>query len=176
MTQFKLNERIKKLIDEDSLTVAKVQRRLEVGYALASSIIDALSEEGLLLEFDRKVKIIKKGKEEQAYSIITKILKDNQNVVELVGGCSGNAETVAEFSNYYDFDIYKKLLPNIVKKGWVNADYVQKAFLVGYPRAARIIDFLLEAEVVKRVESKIICNIEEKDIDEAFNKIIKLYK
>ena len=70
MTQFKLNERIKKLIDEETLTTAKVQRRLEVGYAFAASIMDKLIENGLVLEFDRKVKVLKRAKTDEAYDII----------------------------------------------------------------------------------------------------------
>lgn len=176
MTQFKLNERIKKLIDEETLTTAKVQRRLEVGYSFAADLIDYLAHEGLLLEFDRKVKIIKKGKEEEVYNIILNFCNDNQVFEKNTNTDSGNASVAVVGSDISENDIYKKLLPKVVKNGWVSAAYIQNLFKVGYSRAARIVDRLLDADVVERVDKKIVCKIKEEEIEEAFENIMRLYR
>ena len=70
MTEMKLKDKIRTLLEEDSLTTAKIQRRFEVGYSFAASIMDKLIENGLVLEFDRKVKVLKKAKTDEAYDII----------------------------------------------------------------------------------------------------------
>ena len=70
MTEMKLKEKIKALLEEDSLTTSKIQRRFDVENSFATHIMKKLVENGLVLEFDRKIKVLKKAKIKEAYNLI----------------------------------------------------------------------------------------------------------
>lgn len=164
MTEMKLKDKIRTLLEEDSLTTAKIQRRFEVGYSFAASIMDKLIENGLVLEFDRKVKVLKKAKTDEAYDIILNAFHEKWQR-ELSD--SGNAGVVC---GNPELECVKIILPKLVKRGKASAAFFQKELMIGYPRAARMIDKFVELGVVSDFEEGYKCLIKTEDIERIVDK------
>lgn len=145
MTEMKLTNKINKLIEEDTLTASKIQRRFDVDYPFAVSVIEKLASEGLVLEFDRKVKILKKGKSEQIFNVLLDAFSDKLQSDQQV---SGNAKKISEIKSVSLEDLEKEIIPHIKKRGSASTAFVQRTLNIGYSRAAMVMDRLIEKGVI----------------------------
>lgn len=141
-----IDELIENLLKEKSITVLKIQKVLGIGYSLAVSILDALEQNGLVLSASKKEKVAKKGKLDEVAELIKELIEQAEE--ERMGLLLDYINEDGEFDCDKADELLKPALKLFIQKQKVSIATLQRAFKIGYSRAARLVDFMEELDFI----------------------------
>lgn len=138
-----IDELIEKLLKSKTITSAKIQKALGIGYSLACTILEELESFGLLLSLNEKEKVAKQGKIDEIKDVIKKVLNDEKSESDI-----DYFDENGELDKSKLDDCFVDALKIVIDEQKASISLLQRKLQIGYSRAARIIDMMEDLDYI----------------------------